>query len=254
MAVAETAVTSVAGGVRWGIDRSLSIAYGFVWDYIFEKFEPYQHLRREILELAEATVGEHLARRDVRILEIGCGPGNFTFTLAEAGFSVVGVDPYGPLIELAREKRRARRLSHLAFQQADLARGNGFLDASFDMVVSIHTLYVHPDPAKVLREAFRILKPGGQAVFVNHTRRVGLLRAFRDVKGAEGLGAALRALTWLLPNAVFETARKRVGPHYWTEDEFGTHLGEAGFTVLEMRRTFFHGVSLLAVARKDAVD
>ncbi len=242
---------SVLRGIQWGLDRMLSVGYGVVYDFIFERFPPYQTLLREVLGLLESAVPAGAHRRDVRVLDIGCGPGNFTFTLAQAGFSVVGIDPYDALVDLAREKRRAQHLANLAFRHADLARGDTFREGGFDQVVNIHSLYVHPAPVQLLREVHRVLKPGGHAVFVNFTRRVWLWSSFRDVRGRDGLGAALRCLLWVLPNAVFEVTRKRIGPHYWQEEEFTRHLREAGFTVLELRRTFFGGASLLAWVRKD---
>ena len=116
--------------------------------------------------------------------------------------------------------------------------------------MNIHSLYVHPAPDQLLREAYRVLKPGGHAVFVNHTRRVGQWSTLREIRQRDGLGAALRALLWVLPNSVFEATRSRIGPHYWDEATFTAHLREAGFTVLETRRTFLRGASLLVWARK----
>ncbi len=245
-------MTSILGGVRWSVDRMLSIGYGLVYDYIFERFKPYQELQSEVLKLVDASVPES-GRRDVHVLEIGCGPGNFTFILAEAGFTAVGVDTYAGLVELAREKRRSKRLANLAFREGDLA-GGSFRAASFDLVVSIHSLYVHPDPTQLLKDACRVLKPGGHIVLVNHTRQVGRWSTFREIKSAEGLAPAVRSLVWVLPNSIFEAARKRVGPHYWDEQQFSANLRAAGFTVLETRRTFLNGASLLVWARKDAEE
>lgn len=236
--------------VQWAIDRMLSVAYGTVYDFIFERFLPYQALQREIVSLVEASVPAAAARRDVRVLDIGCGPGNFTVTLARAGFSVVGVDPYDALVELAREKRRAHHLANLAFRHADLARGDAFREAFFDQVVNVHSLYVHPAPEQLLKEAYRALKPGGHGVFVNFTKRVWLWPALREVAAREGLAATFRCMLWALPNAVFEATRKPIGPHYWQEEEFAAHLRNAGFSVLEIRRTFLNGVSLLAWVQK----
>ena len=89
---------------------------------------------------------------------------------------------------------------------------------------------------------------------MNHTRQVAPWATFRDVRAKDGLAAALAALLWLLPNTIFELARKRVGPHYWGEDEFTANLRAAGFTVLELRRTFLNGASVLAWARKDTEE
>jgi ubiquinone/menaquinone biosynthesis C-methylase UbiE len=245
---------SLLGGVRWGVDRMLSVGYGLVYDYIYEQFRPYQQLQAEVLELVTAGVPHGALKRDVQVLEIGCGPGNFTFVLAEAGFNAIGLESYAALVELAREKRRAKRLANLAFRHGDLVDGSGIRDASFDEIVSIHSLYVHPEPETLLKEAYRILKPGGHAIFVNHTRQVAQWSTFREIKARDGVKPALSSLLWLVPNSIFETARRRIGPHYWDEARFGTNLRAAGFTVLQMRRTFLSGASLLVWARKDTHD
>jgi len=242
---------SLLGGVRWGVDRMLSVGYGLVYDYIYEQFGPYQQLQAQVLELVTAGVPAGTLKRDVHVLDIGCGPGNFTFVVAEAGFNVIGLESYAALVELAREKRRAKRLANLAFRHGDLADGAGIREASFDEVVSIHSLYVHPQPETLLKEAYRILKPGGHAIFVNHTRQVAQWSTFNEIKRRDGIKPALASLLWLVPNSIFEAARRRIGPHYWDETRFSTNLRAAGFTVLQARRTFINGASLLMWARKD---
>lgn len=248
----EATVRSILKIARWGLDHALSVGYGVVYDYVFEGFAPYQDLRLEVLRHVEAAAPASVSRRDVRILDLGCGPGNFTLLLGEAGFSVLGIDPYGTLIDLAREKRQAKGMQHVAFQHADVISDRAFGNGSFDQVVNVHSLYVHPAPTRLLRRAYEVLKPGGHGVFVNFTRRVRLWATVREIRQRQGLRPALRCLRWVLPNAIFEATRTPIGAHYWQEDEFATHLREAGFTVLEMRRTFFDGVSLLAWVRKDA--
>jgi ubiquinone/menaquinone biosynthesis C-methylase UbiE len=250
-AAREGFIGSVLGGVRWGVDRMLSVGYGLVYDYIYEQFRPYQQLQAEVLELVAAGLPATTLKRDVHVLDIGCGPGNFTFVLAEAGFNAIGLESYAALVELAREKRRAKRLANLAFRHGDLADGAGIREASFDEIVSIHSLYVHPQPQTLLKEAYRILKPGGHALFVNHTRQVAQWSTFCEIKRREGIKPALGSLLWLVPNSIFEAARRRIGPHYWNEREFAANLQAAGFTVLEARRTFINGASLLMRARKD---
>jgi SAM-dependent methyltransferase len=86
---AGTAMSSIIAAIRWGLDRMLSVGYGIVYDYIFERFKPYRELQREVLELVCAGTETSGGRRSVQVADIGCGPGNFTFVLAEAGFSVV---------------------------------------------------------------------------------------------------------------------------------------------------------------------
>src|SRR5262245_59662925 len=83
------------------LDRMLSVGYGVVYDFVFERFAPYRALLAEILGLLDRAVPPAGERRDVRVLDVGCGPGNFSVAAAAAGFSVVGVDPYQTLIDLA---------------------------------------------------------------------------------------------------------------------------------------------------------
>src|SRR5206468_12903928 len=81
---------SAVGAIRWGLDRMLSVAYGVVYDYVYERFTPYQRLQTEVRQLVEAGSPSCGDRRDVQVLEVACGPGNFTCALAEAGFTVTG--------------------------------------------------------------------------------------------------------------------------------------------------------------------
>lgn len=244
---------SLQCGFHWTIDRMLSVGYGLVYDYIFEQFGPYQQLQGEVLALVETAAKlTSPDRRAFQVLDVDCGPGNFTFVLAEAGFSVLGLEPYGALVELAREKRRARRLANLAFSQGDLAKVSVLRDASFDQIVNVHSLYAHADPHALLAHARRVLKPGGHAIFVNHTAPVQARRTFRELQAQEGLSAALRCfMLWLLPHGLFDAARRRTGPHYWNETTFTANLRAAGFRILETRRTFLNGASLLVWATTD---
>lgn len=245
-------MSSVRGGFSWGVDRMVSIGYGLLYDYIFEKFVPYQRLQAEVLALVDVGAQGAPDRRGVHVLDVDCGPGNLTFIMAEAGFSVVGLEPYGALVELAREKRRAKRLANLSFSQGDLFTTKTLRERSFDQVVNVHSLYAHRDPRALLTEIQRVLKPGGHAVLVNHTRGADICRTFAQLRRREGIRAALRCLfLWLLPHSLFEAARRRIGPHYWTEQEFAANVRAAGLTVLEARRTFLDGASVLVWARKD---
>ena len=230
----------------------LAVGHGVVYDYVYPRFSHYQRLQAEIRDLVEAAVPARLERRDVRVLDVGCGRAHLACALAEAGFTVTGLDSYAPLVGAAKGKRRARHLATLAFRHGDLTRGNTFRAGAFDQVVSIHALHAHPTPDRLLREAHRVLKPGGHAVFVNHTRRIGHWPTLREIARRDGLAVALQGLLWVLLNSIFEAAREPVGPHYWDEATFSARLGQAGFEVLDMRRTFLGGASLLVWARKSA--
>lgn len=93
-------------------------------------------------------------------LELGSGTGHVThdlLTLAGAA-TAVGIEPSPVMIERAR--KTFADTPNLQFKVGD-AKDTGLKDASFDLIV-MHTLLCHvPGPEDVIREAFRLLKPGG---------------------------------------------------------------------------------------------
>ena len=239
---------SLRGGFRWTIDRMVSI--GYARSYISSNSSPTSGAA-EVLELVATRPRRLPTAVRSRARHRLCR--NLTFVLAEAGFSVLGLEPYGALVELAREKRRAKRRANLSFSQGDLAKTKTLRDASFNQVVNVHSLYAHADPQAVLAQAWRVLKPGGQAIFVNHTGPVRPRATFREMRAREGTAAAGRCLLlWLLPHWLFEATRRRIGPHYWSAATFDANLRAAGFTVLETRRTFLNGASVLVQAKKES--
>lgn len=224
-----------------GIRRLLTLWYGAVYDGIFRCFGPYLALLGELVEYARRSLGNSgLAR----VLELGCGTGNFSLALAERGYSVVGEDPCDRLVERARRKAQARRLSNVAF------RSGGADDGGYDLVVSVHVLYAHPDPLAELGRAFARLRRGGHAIVINFARSAPVAATAREVWSREGARAAFHALLWLLPNALFDLLRGQRQSHYWKAPEFRACLEGVGFEVLEMRPTFLNGISLLAWCRK----
>ena len=98
-----------------------------------------------------------------RVLEAGCGTGAVARDLAGrfARCDVVGLDP-SPVF-LAKARELAATVANLRFDEGD-ARDLPYDSGSFDAVV-FHTCLCHiPDPAKALRQAFRVLRAGGQLV------------------------------------------------------------------------------------------
>lgn len=116
-----------------------------------------------IMELRAGVV----PRAQGRVFEIGCGGGlnhQFYDTARVTGFA--GIDPSGKLLDYAREAAAQKGW------QADIREGVGedipFADESFDTAVCTYTLCSVHDPDKVLSELRRILKPGGQLLFLEH--------------------------------------------------------------------------------------
>ena len=124
-----------------------------------------------------------------RVLEIGVGTG-IALPLYQAGHLVTGIDLSPDMLRRARERVAARRLANVeALIEMD-ASALTFADASFDLGVAMFVMSVVPDPAMVLAEAVRVVRPGGRIVVVNHFAAEGGLRAAVERRLAR-YGAAL---------------------------------------------------------------
>jgi len=97
-----------------------------------------------------------------RILDYGCGHGMAAVTLARAGAKVTAFDLSPGYVNEARERTRANRV-HVECVVAD-GEALPFADDSFDAVWGNAILH-HLDLTKAGRELFRVMKPGGVAVF-----------------------------------------------------------------------------------------
>jgi len=106
-----------------------------------------------------------LARIDLmpgdRILDLACGTGIVARLAAQMGGSVVGGDINPGMLAVAAD--RAAGLP-VAFQHAD-AQALPFEDGSFDALICQQGLQFFPDKSAAIAECFRVLRPGGRAVF-----------------------------------------------------------------------------------------
>jgi 2-polyprenyl-3-methyl-5-hydroxy-6-metoxy-1,4-benzoquinol methylase len=230
------------------LERLVAIGYGLTYDAVVRGFPPYEALLAEVAGLVSraATPGPPAA---TRVLDVSCGTGTLAERLARAGWTVVGLDSVAHLVEVGRRRHCDSGLS-LSFHHADAARDPIPGSGTYDVLVSMHTLYWHPDPQGLLAACRRALRPGGHAVFLTYTRPAHILATFSEVRRQRGWWKAFRSLRWLVPTALFELFR-HVTRRYLSPDEFRAALRAAGFEVLERRETFLAGISVLAWTRTD---
>ena len=98
-----------------------------------------------------------------KVIDLGCGEGRFSRMLTERGAVVTGVDLCSPFIEFARDNR----VSEEVYLIGDMEDLHEVPDGAFDLAVSYVTLVDVPDMQSAVREAFRVLLPGGRFVVCN---------------------------------------------------------------------------------------
>ncbi|MFA4889939.1 MAG: class I SAM-dependent methyltransferase, partial [Candidatus Omnitrophota bacterium] len=94
-----------------------------------------------------------------RILDIGCGTGYYLNLISEKGFECLGIDHSESML------RQSRSIYPGLNVQLGDARKLSFKDDSFDAVISIETLRYFSNRDSLIREIYRVTKPGGK-IFV----------------------------------------------------------------------------------------
>jgi len=112
-----------------------------------------------------------------RVLEYGCGVQSYALRMARGGAEVVGIDIAEYAIESSRSKARDEGLSNTSFHVMD-AESMAFPDDDFDLICGTGILH-HLNLEKALPELARVLRPAGQAVFLEPLGHNPAINAFR---------------------------------------------------------------------------
>jgi SAM-dependent methyltransferase len=124
-----------------------------------------------------------------RVLDVGTGTGRTSLPLLERGLDLIGCDLSSKMLMRLREKFPSARIA-----QADAA-SLPFPSSHFEFVMTVHILHLIPPWRDVLREIWRVLKPGGAYLNVKTWGSAGVsirerLRIFwRDWLETEGFNA-----------------------------------------------------------------
>lgn len=135
-----------------------------VWEKIFNERPVWgEYPPEELVRFISTNYYSVPKRSDIKILEIGCGPGGGpSWYIAREGFAFYGIDGSATAIEKAK-KRFEREGLHGEFVVGDIAK-LPWPNETFDCVVDVVSLQCNSEEGTrdILREVYRVLKPGGK--------------------------------------------------------------------------------------------
>lgn len=102
------------------------------------------------------------------ILEIGIGNGRDSIFMAKKGHNVIGIDISPEPVSIAKEKAKKGKVENVKFETGD-AENLKYEPDTFDVVYSVAAIHSTPLQS-VLKEIYRVLKPGGIAKLFLYTK------------------------------------------------------------------------------------
>jgi 2-polyprenyl-3-methyl-5-hydroxy-6-metoxy-1,4-benzoquinol methylase len=150
-------------------------------------------------------VRAELKGQQKRLLDFGCGPGNYSVQFARMGFTVHGFDISPNNVQISRELAEQHHVADRTFFVEGAAEDLEYPDNFFDVIAGIDILH-HVDIAPAIHQCLRVLRPGGVAIFKEPVEVPVFDRLRNSAVG-----------TWLVPKTksfdrhVTEDERKLVG-------------------------------------------
>ena len=151
-----------------------------------------------------------------KVLEVGVGTG-----LALPSYApdkrITGIDLSAEMLEVAHRRVAEQRLRNIdALREMD-AEATDFPDASFDTAVAMFVASVVPHPRQLLTEMRRVVRPGGNILFVNHFAaakgtRWWIERAMAPASRSLGLASGLRHADAVRPDDLARISVEAVPP------------------------------------------
>lgn len=205
---------------------------------------------RQHTKWRQVTMDKMNVKKGETALDLCCGTGDWTIALAEkAGKEgkVIGLDFSGNMLAVAREKVENKELSQVQFIQGN-AMELPFDDNTFDYVTIGFGLRNVPDYMQVLKEMFRVTKPGGMAVCLETSQptmpvfRQAYYAYFRFVMPLFGklFAKSYNEYSWLQESARDFPGMNELAQMFW----------QAGFTDV-IYKPFTGGAAAAHIGRKE---
>lgn len=220
--------------------------YARSYDNLARHFRPYQDLVKEVCGHIDVFANGS----SLRILDAGCGTGNYSIELARRGHTVIGIDNSGSMI--ARAVKKTADIEGISFMEHDLTQRLPFDDGEFGAVVSVHVFYTMEQPERLAAEIARVLSSQGILVGVTLQKPIEVFGSLAEAYQEHGILVAAETLFALFGVGIFNLiiSSKQKGGTYKNMDAlaFRAFLSGNSFETTHTNTTYTRDVSVLAIA------
>jgi len=115
-------------------------------------------------------ITQEYLKKDMNLLEIGCGTGSTAIAHAPHVKYIRAIDFSSNMIEIAQDKIDAKNIKNISFELSTINEFNA-PDCSMDVVLGLSILHLLEDKEVVIAKVHKMLKPGG--IFVTSTLCLG---------------------------------------------------------------------------------
>jgi ubiquinone/menaquinone biosynthesis C-methylase UbiE len=146
-------------------------------------------------------------------LDVACGTGFFTRSLAQKMRLVYGIDISVGMLEKATEYARERGIGNICFARANVER-LPFPDSLFDGVTCSGALHTFQDAVEALKEMARVMKSGARLAVLTFVKQdLSILKKFYE----------------RMPSSPFSTQEAQEAAHLFEVEELKSYLSQTGF-------------------------
>jgi tocopherol O-methyltransferase len=193
----------------WNVRNNFSLHFGYYDETATKHDAAVLNMNRQLADWAGIKAGDH-------VLDAGCGVGGSSIWLArERSATAVGITLAASQVQDAEQNALKTGVTGVVFKQESYLN-TSFADETFDIVWAIESQCHAPNKADFYKEAYRVLKKGGQLVVADYIRKA------RPVS-AEG-----EAIMKIWFDNIFI-------PDIDTQEEHKNHALKAGFTDFEVQ-------------------